>query len=203
LIVALRTCTVSCCDLKGVEHSVEVTAASLYEAVAQGLRVFRENDWVDDIGGGRTTITVVVRQPRVEHKVRAGFRAVAGGPPAIAGRNDSQESLAGTHGKAKRKRMMERRAEQFADRKGRAAPAVGHFIEPIGCLAVASLPAGSGWEYELKLDGYRAVAFKTRNRVHLMSRNGKDFAQRYPALVHALEPLRNETVADGEIVAIG
>ena len=68
--MALRTCTVSCCDLKGVEHSVEVTAASLYEAVAQGLRVFRENDWVDDIGGGRTTITVVVRQPRVEHKVR-------------------------------------------------------------------------------------------------------------------------------------
>jgi hypothetical protein len=60
---------VSCCDLKGVGHSIEVTAASLYEAVAQGLRVFRENDWVDDIGGGRATITVVVSQPRVEHKV--------------------------------------------------------------------------------------------------------------------------------------
>jgi hypothetical protein len=68
--VALRTYTVTYCDLKGVGHSVEVTAASLYEAVAQGLRVFRENDWADDIGGGRTTITVVVRQPRVEHKVR-------------------------------------------------------------------------------------------------------------------------------------
>ena len=68
--MTLRTCTVICCDLKGVEHSVEVTAASLYEAVARGLRAFRENDWVDDIGGGRTTITVVVRQPRVEHKIR-------------------------------------------------------------------------------------------------------------------------------------
>lgn len=40
------------------------------EAVAQGLRAFRENDWVDDIGRGQTTITVVVRQPEVEHKVR-------------------------------------------------------------------------------------------------------------------------------------
>jgi hypothetical protein len=29
-------------DLNGVEHTVEVTADSLYEAVAQGLRVFRE-----------------------------------------------------------------------------------------------------------------------------------------------------------------
>jgi hypothetical protein len=57
--LSLRTCTVSCCDLKGVEHAIEVTADSLYEAVAQGLRAFRENDWVDDIGGGLTTITVV------------------------------------------------------------------------------------------------------------------------------------------------
>jgi hypothetical protein len=68
--VSLRTWTVSCCDLKGIEHTIEVTADSLYEAVAQGLRTFRENDWVDDIGGGQTTITVVVRQPGVEHKVR-------------------------------------------------------------------------------------------------------------------------------------
>jgi len=97
---------------------------------------------------------------------------------------------------------MERRAERLADRKGRAVPAIGHFIEPMACLAVASLPDGPGWEYELKLDGYRAVAFKTRDRVHLMSRNGKDFAQRYPALVRALEPLPDETVIDGEIVAL-
>src|SRR5713226_5313742 len=68
--VGLRTCIVSCCDLKGVEHAIEVTADSLYEAVAQGLRAFRENDWVDDIGRGQTTITVLVRQPEIEHKVR-------------------------------------------------------------------------------------------------------------------------------------
>ena len=55
---------------KGVEHSLEVTAASLYEAVAQGLRAFRENDWVDELGRGHATITVVIKQPRVEHKVR-------------------------------------------------------------------------------------------------------------------------------------
>ena len=70
LSVGLRTCTVSCCDLKGVEHAIEITADSLYEAVAQGLRALRENEWVDDIGRGQTTVTVVVRQPGVEHKVR-------------------------------------------------------------------------------------------------------------------------------------
>jgi len=68
--VSLRTCTVSCRDLKGIEHAIEMTADSLYEAVAHGLRAFRENEWVDEIGGGLTTIVVVVRQPGVEHKVR-------------------------------------------------------------------------------------------------------------------------------------
>ena len=47
--VGLRTCTVSYCDLKGIQHAVEVTADPLYEAVAQGLRVFRENDWIDKV----------------------------------------------------------------------------------------------------------------------------------------------------------
>ncbi|HTT77687.1 MAG TPA: hypothetical protein VMF50_17115 [Candidatus Binataceae bacterium] len=97
---------------------------------------------------------------------------------------------------------MERRTQQLADGQGRAAPVAGQFIEPMVCLAVAALPAGPAWEYELKFDGYRAIAFKTRNRVHLMSRNGKDFAQPYPALISALEPLPNETVVDGEIVVL-
>jgi hypothetical protein len=61
---------VSYCDLNGIEHAIEVAADSLYEAVAQALRVFRESDWIDEVGGGQTTISVVVRQPEVEHKVR-------------------------------------------------------------------------------------------------------------------------------------
>ena len=60
---------------------------------------------------------------------------------------------------------MEPRSERPAARKGRAEN--DHFIEPMACLAVADLPTGSDWEYELKLDGYRAIAFKTRGRVHL------------------------------------
>jgi hypothetical protein len=66
--VGLRT--VSCHDLKGVEHSVEVTADSLYEAVAQGLRAFRKNEWVDDIGRGQTSISVKIKHREIEHTVR-------------------------------------------------------------------------------------------------------------------------------------
>jgi hypothetical protein len=56
--VALKTCKVSCIDLQGVEHAIEVSAGSLYEAVAQALRIFRDNEWVEDLGRGQTPIFV-------------------------------------------------------------------------------------------------------------------------------------------------
>ena len=67
--MALKTCKVSCFDLKQIEHTVEVSAASVYEAVAQALRIFRDNEWVDDIGRGQTAIVVKVKHPEIEHTV--------------------------------------------------------------------------------------------------------------------------------------
>ena len=52
LRMALRSCLVSCRDLAGTEHAVEVTAESLYEAVAQALGILRGDMWVEEIGEG-------------------------------------------------------------------------------------------------------------------------------------------------------
>ena len=57
------------------------------------------------------------------------------------------------------------------------------------------------WQYELKLDGYRALAFRSGGHVHLRSRNDNDFAVRYPSVLAGLKQLPSETVVDGEIVA--
>jgi hypothetical protein len=67
--VNLRTCKVSFFDASGAEHAVEVTARSLFEAVARGLHVLRQNNWVDTIYQN-STITIGVKEPEVEHKVR-------------------------------------------------------------------------------------------------------------------------------------
>jgi len=56
--------------LMAVAHSLEVSADSLYEAVARGLAAFRSADWIGEIGHGQTIITAVVKQPEVEQKVR-------------------------------------------------------------------------------------------------------------------------------------
>jgi hypothetical protein len=44
----LWTCPVSCFDLKQVKHTVEVSVGSDYRAVVQALRIFRDNEWVED-----------------------------------------------------------------------------------------------------------------------------------------------------------
>lgn len=69
-------------------------------------------------------------------------------------------------------------------------------------LRAETLPEGPDWLYELKLDGYRAIAIKSVGSTELRSRNNNDFAPRYPALSAPLVNLPNNTVVDGEIVAL-
>jgi bifunctional non-homologous end joining protein LigD len=75
------------------------------------------------------------------------------------------------------------------------------FIEPMHPLRTDRLPSGDQWLYELKLDGYRAIAFKRAGRICLRSRNDNDFSARYPDVVKGLAKLPDDTVIDGEIVA--
>jgi bifunctional non-homologous end joining protein LigD len=77
------------------------------------------------------------------------------------------------------------------------------FIPPMLLLRSEKLPDDlERWEYQLKFDGYRAIAFKSRGKVHLRSRNDNDFTTRYPAVVRGLAKMPDETVIDGEVVAI-
>ena len=64
------------------------------------------------------------------------------------------------------------------------------------------LPDGPDWLYEIKLDGYRAIAIKSGGKVQLRSRNDNDFSTRYWAISAALKSLPDETVIDGEVVAL-
>jgi DNA ligase D-like protein (predicted ligase) len=75
------------------------------------------------------------------------------------------------------------------------------FIEPMECLAVPRLPDGPQWVWEIKLDGYRAIAVKGRDTI-LYSRNGKNFNMRFPQIAEALRDLPADTVIDGEVVAL-
>jgi bifunctional non-homologous end joining protein LigD len=84
-----------------------------------------------------------------------------------------------------------------------AARVKAGFVQPMLLLRTDRLPDDPvRWAYQIKFDGYRAVAFKTGGKVHLRSRNDNDFSLRYPAIVRGLASLPNETVIDGEVVAL-
>jgi len=76
------------------------------------------------------------------------------------------------------------------------------FVEPMECLSVSKLPEGLEWRWEIKLDGYRALAVKSGNGVTLFSRRRKSLNRQFPYIVEALAHLPAGTVLDGEVVAI-
>ena len=70
--MSARSCRVTLRDSEGIEHTAEVTAESLYEAVALGLQAIQQSSWVQDIAQD-VAVRVLVRDTPVEHTV--GFRA--------------------------------------------------------------------------------------------------------------------------------
>jgi hypothetical protein len=68
--MAVRSCRVTIQDIEGVSHTAEVTAATLYEAVAQGIAAIRGNDWVAGIAQGLNVVKVSVADVRIEHQVK-------------------------------------------------------------------------------------------------------------------------------------
>ena len=68
--MGVKSCRVTICDQDGVEHTVEVTAGTLYEAVALGLRGVRGDEWVAGIVTASKSVVVKVCDVSIEHKVR-------------------------------------------------------------------------------------------------------------------------------------
>lgn len=77
------------------------------------------------------------------------------------------------------------------------------FIPPMKCRLVKTPPKGDEWIYEIKFDGFRALAIKRNTDVQLLSRSEKDLTARFPEIAEAMRELPfREGILDGEIVAL-
>jgi bifunctional non-homologous end joining protein LigD len=83
----------------------------------------------------------------------------------------------------------------------KAPKAIG-FIETMDCLAVPKIPEGPEWTYEIKLDGFRVEPVKQHGKVTLYSRRGNVLNDKFPYIATALKELPDETILDGELVAL-
>lgn len=84
---------------------------------------------------------------------------------------------------------------------GKAAK-LRHVIRPMLARQRPEPFDGDDWIFEIKWDGYRAIAETGPDAVRLYSRNGLSFEHAYPDVVEALRRIRRSLVLDGEIVAL-
>lgn len=77
-----------------------------------------------------------------------------------------------------------------------------HYIEPMLAKETDKAFSDQEWIYEMKWDGYRAIAECDGKKIKLYSRNGNSFNDSYPLIVEALQKLNLHAVIDGEIVVL-
>ena len=67
--MTVRSCRVTVRDSEGIDHTAEVMAETLNEAVARGLKAIRASSWVEDVDRN-SNVRVLVREAPVEHSIQ-------------------------------------------------------------------------------------------------------------------------------------
>jgi ATP-dependent DNA ligase len=74
-------------------------------------------------------------------------------------------------------------------------------LPPMEARSVEEIPAGHGWQYEPKWDGFRCIAFRDGEQIYLQSKAGQPLARYFPDIAGALARLpKQRFVLDGELV---
>lgn len=76
------------------------------------------------------------------------------------------------------------------------------FIKPM-LAGISKTPFDDpGWVYEIKWDGYRAIAETGDGDPKFYSRNGLNFSERFPSIFQALKKIKHKAILDGEVVLL-
>ncbi len=75
-------------------------------------------------------------------------------------------------------------------------------VKPMLCTLIKEPFDDPDFLYEVKLDGYRIIAYVQKEKVVLRSRSGLNYSEKYPEVVKALSGFGLEAIVDGEVVAL-
>lgn len=101
-----------------------------------------------------------------------------------------------------KKATIKKRADTEADAILKAAPKLSFpkVLKPMLATLVDKPIDEDGWSYEVKWDGYRALAFMDKKETDIRSRNDKPFNEKFYPLHEALKQWGIHAIVDGEIV---
>jgi bifunctional non-homologous end joining protein LigD len=92
---------------------------------------------------------------------------------------------------------------RLPDVPGARPAALPKFVPPELATLVDQAPSGEGWLHEMKYDGYRILARIDHGRVTLLSRNGRDWTDKFPAITEVAGGLPVErAMLDGEVAVL-
>ena len=75
-------------------------------------------------------------------------------------------------------------------------------VKPMLATLVNKPIDSDDWLYEIKWDGYRAVAFINQEAIVLKSRNDKSFNEKFYPIIRALKDWKVDAIVDGEVVVV-
>lgn len=119
---------------------------------------------------------------------------------AVSGQN-LEEIAAGYDCPAKPQKMSASSAKKFRALPSKTSP-MPHKVKPMLATLTDEPFDDPNWIFEIKLDGFRAIAEVHDKHVELYSRNQLSFSSRFPRIVEALGGLEANAVLDGEIVGL-
>ena len=122
-------------------------------------------------------------------------------PRSVASGLTLREMAAGTKPKKPGGKKKEAAVPDAGRLPGARAAKRPELVHPQLATPSTRPPKSGDWLYEVKLDGYRILAFIGKDGCRLLSRNGKDWSARFPSLRRALQHTGfKEAVLDGEVV---
>ncbi|HEY3276773.1 MAG TPA: non-homologous end-joining DNA ligase [Syntrophorhabdaceae bacterium] len=123
---------------------------------------------------------------------------------------ESHRSLEDISGEAPKEAFRRKKVSQIRARETqegdvlRGAPAgpMPHLVKPMLATLIKEPFNNPDWLFEIKWDGYRAIAEIKGGNVSLYSRNLLSLGKKFSPVVDSLKLLRFEAVLDGEVVAV-
>jgi bifunctional non-homologous end joining protein LigD len=179
--------------------TVMVWDAGTYESLGSG-------DTAKDLGEGKLHFSLrgkklngewtLVRIQRAEHDwllIKSG-----GNARPVSRKKDDESSLSGRT----MARIARDRSAEWRSGREETTPKL-EFTAPMKATLVSKPPGHGDWMYELKFDGFRALALKSGGEVRLLSANEKDLSARFPEIAEAIAGMSvKSAVLDGELVAL-
>jgi len=115
---------------------------------------------------------------------------------------DTRSVITGKTNEKVTKATQRAKQKSSVQRKEKGKDPMPHLIKPMLAKFVDGAFNRPQWLFEMKWDGYRAIAEVEDGNVRLYSRNGNSFVGTYTPIVEALEAIKGTCIIDGEIIAL-